>query len=230
LWPGEEAVGRRFRFFQSEPLEVVGIVKDIKAVSLGEAPTSMVYQPMDMAPQAAVTLFLQTNGAPGPVLAEAHRLVRGVDTRIPITYEKTVAEHMAFALWPSWMGALLLGAFGLLALVLASMGVYGVMAYSVNQRTREIGIRMALGAQSGEVLQLVLRQGMLLAAIGLALGLIAAFGVTRLLAALLYGVNPNDPAVFASVTVLLAAAAFAACYFPARRAVKIDPVLALRID
>ncbi len=124
----------------------------------------------------------------------------------------------------------MLGAFGLLALVLASMGVYGVMAYSVSQRTREIGIRMALGAQGWEVLQLVLRQGMVLAAIGLVVGLVAAFGVTRLVAALLYGVNPSDPSVFGTVTVLLAAAAFAACYFPARRAVKIDPVIALRFD
>ncbi|MGI9089443.1 MAG: ABC transporter permease [Chthoniobacterales bacterium] len=230
LWPNEDAVGQRFHFFQSEPVEVIGIAKDIKAVSLGEMPAPMVYQPMTDSPKAAVTLFIQTIGAPGPVLAEAHRLVRAADTRIPITYEKTVAEHMAFALWPSWMGALLLGAFGLLALVLASMGVYGVMAYSVSQRTREIGIRMALGAQSREVVGLVLRQGMILAAIGLLVGLLAACGLTRLLAALLYGVNPNDPTVFLGVTVLLAAAAFAACYFPARRAVKIDPVVALRFD
>ncbi|MDQ6623766.1 MAG: hypothetical protein M3Y86_09840, partial [Verrucomicrobiota bacterium] len=167
---------------------------------------------------------------PGPLLAEAHRLVRGRDSHIPIIYEKTIAEHMSFALWPSWMGAVLLGGFGLLALVLASMGVYGVMAYSVSRRTREIGIRMALGAQTSEVLHLILRQGMGIAAIGLTSGLIAAFGATRLLAALLYGVNPSDPAVFTSVTLLLGAAAFAACYFPARRAVRIDPVVALRFE
>jgi macrolide transport system ATP-binding/permease protein len=230
LWPGEDAIGRRFRFFQSDPVEVIGITKDIKAVSLGEAPTPMVYLPFSEAPKSAVTLFIQTAGPPGPILAEAHRLVRATDTRIPITYEKTVAEHMAFALWPSWMGALLLGAFGLLALVLASMGVYGVMAYSVSQRTREIGIRMALGAQGWEVLNLVLRHGMMLAATGLIVGLAAAFAVTRLVAALLYGVDTSDPIVFGSVTVLLAAAAFAACYFPARRAVMIDPVIALRFD
>jgi len=110
------------------------------------------------------------------------------------------------------------------------MGVYGVMAYSVTQRTRELGIRMALGAQSWEVVRLVMRQGMLLAAVGLIVGLLAAFAATRLVAALLYGVNPSDPFVFAAVTILLAAAAFAACYFPARRAVKIDPVIALRFE
>lgn len=230
IWPGEEAIGRRFRFFQSEAVEVIGIAKDIKALSLGEAPTPMVYQPVYEAPKAAVTLFIQTTGAPGAMVSEMRRIVRARDTHIPITYEKTIEDHMAFALWPSWMGAVLLGAFGLLALVLASMGVYGVMAYSVSQRTRELGIRMALGAQRHEVVQLVLQQGMTLAGVGLVVGLLAAFGATRLIAALLYGVNPNDPAVFIGVTSLLAAAAFAACYFPARRAVKIDPVVALRFE
>jgi putative ABC transport system permease protein len=120
--------------------------------------------------------------------------------------------------------------FGLLALVLASMGVYGVMAYSVSQRTRELGIRMALGAQGGQVIRLVLRQGMLLAVIGLILGLFVAFGSTRLASSFLYGVNPSDPVIFVGVTVLLGAAAFAACYFPARRALKIDPIIALRFE
>jgi ABC-type antimicrobial peptide transport system permease subunit len=142
----------------------------------------------------------------------------------------TIRDHMATALWPSWMGAILLGSLGLLALVLASMGVYGVMAYSVSQRTRELGIRMALGAQTGQVLQLVLRQGMMLASVGLGFGLFAAFGSTRLAGTFLYGVNPSDPVIFIGVTSLLAVAAFAACYFPARRALKINPVTALRID
>ncbi|MFL6595778.1 MAG: ABC transporter permease, partial [Chthoniobacterales bacterium] len=230
LWPHEESIGRRFRFFKSEPLEVIGVARDTKAVTLVEAPAPMVYLPLNEAPKGAVTFFLQTSGAAGPALAEAHRIIRSVDTRIPITYEKTIEDHMAFALWPSWMGAVLLGGFGLLALMLATMGVYGVMAYSVSQRTREIGIRMALGAQTTEVLLLVFRQGMTIAAVGLTTGLLAALGATRVLAALLYGVNPTDPFVFTIVTVLLGGAAFAACYFPARRAVRIDPVRALRFE
>ena len=137
---------------------------------------------------------------------------------------------MAVALWPSWMGAMLLGGLGLLAFILASMGVYGVMAYSVSQRTRELAIRMAVGAQTGQVIQLVLRQGMLLAAFGLVFGLFAAFGSTRLAGSFLYGVNPSDPVIFIGVTSLLAMAAFTACYFPARRALKINPVTALRIE
>jgi ABC-type antimicrobial peptide transport system permease subunit len=110
------------------------------------------------------------------------------------------------------------------------MGVYGVMAYSVSQRTRELGIRMALGAQTSQVIHLVLRQGMLLAVVGLGCGLFAAFGSTRLAGSLLYGVNPSDPVIFVSVTSLLALAALAACYFPARRATRIDPVQALRAE
>ncbi|CAN5602639.1 ABC transporter permease [soil metagenome] len=230
LWPNEEALGRRFRFYQSELVEVVGIARNVKAITLQEAAAPMVYLPMVEAPKGAVTLFLQTEGAPGPVLREARRLLRALDVQIPVIYEKTIADHMAFALWPSWMGAVLLGTLGALALLLASMGVYGVMAYAVHQRTRELGIRMALGAQSWEVLRLVLRQGMALAVVGLGVGLLAALGATRLLAALLYGVNPSDPLVFVGVTSLLGAAAFVACYFPARRALKIDPVVALRFE
>lgn len=230
FWPGQLAIGRRFRFFQGEPIEVVGIVQDVKLFSLGEAPTWIVYLPMHTQPQGGATLLINTIGAPGSALAEAQRVVRRVDTHIPITYAKTMREHLAVALWPSWMGAVLLGTFGLLALVLASMGVYGVMAYSVSQRTRELGIRLALGAQAHQVVGLVVRQGMMLAAIGLVGGLLVAFGATRLVAALLYGVNPSDPWVFAGVTTLLGLAALAACYWPARRALKIDPVVALRFE
>ena len=231
FWPGEDPIGRRFRYYNREgSFEVIGLARDVKAVTLGETPVPMLYTPFRDLPDGGITIFVHTGGAPGSMLAETHRIVRNIDNHISITYEKTVAQHLAFALWPSWMGAILLGSLGLLALVLASVGVYGVMAYSVSQRTRELGIRMAFGAQSSQVLQLVLRQGMLLAAIGLVLGLLAAFGSTRLASTLLYGVNPSDPTVFIGVTLLLAAAAFAACYFPARRALKIDPVVALRFE
>src|SRR5207237_8166749 len=155
-------------------------------------------------------LFDTTNCAPGVMLNEIRRIYRDVDVHIPITYEKTIRNLMATALWPSWMGAILLGGLGLLALVLASMGVYGVMAYSVNQRTRELGIRMALGAQTGQVLQLVLRQGMLLASFGLGFGLFAAFGSTRLAGSFLYGVMPSDPFIFIGVTSLIALAVLSA--------------------
>jgi predicted permease len=231
FWPNEDALGRRFRFMiDKAPIEVIGIARNSKATTLGETPIPMVYWPLKEITDTGITLFIHTTGAPGMMLSQIRRIVRDVDVHIPIIYEKTIRDHMSIALWPSWMGAMLLGSLGLLAFILASMGVYGVMAYSVSQRTRELGIRMALGAQTSQVIQLVLRQGMLLAAIGLGFGLFAAFGSTRLAGALLYGVNPSDPVIFVGVTSLLAFAAFAACYFPARRALKIDPVTALRID
>jgi macrolide transport system ATP-binding/permease protein len=231
FWPNEDALGRRFRFMiDKAPIEVIGIARNSKATTLGETPIPMVYWPLKEITDAGITLFVHTSGVPGVVLSQIRRIVRDVDVHIPITYEKTIRDHMSIALWPSWMGAMLLGSLGLLAFILASMGVYGVMAYSVSQRTRELGIRMALGAQTGQVIQLVLRQGMLLAAIGLGFGLFAAFGSTRLAGSLLYGVNPSDPVIFVDVTSLLAFAAFAACYFPARRALKINPVTALRFD
>lgn len=231
FWPNEDPMGRRFRFLvDNESIEVIGIARHAKATTLGEVPAPMVYVPFVELPDGGISLFVRTADSPGVMLSEMRRIVRNIDLKIPITYEKTIRDHMAFALWPSWMGAILLGSLGVLALVLASMGVYGVMAYSVSQRTRELGIRMALGAQARQVLQLVLRQGMTLAAIGLLLGLLCAFGSTRLVGTLLYGVNPSDPLIFIGVTAVLAAAAFMACYFPARRALKIDPVIALRFD
>jgi macrolide transport system ATP-binding/permease protein len=231
FWPNEDALGRRFRFMvKNNPIEVIGIARNSKAVTLGETPVPMVYLPLNEITDTGITLFVHTTGAPGMMLTEIRRIVRAVDVHIPITYEKTIRDYMAVALWPSWMGAMLLGGLGLLAFILASMGVYGVMAYSVSQRTRELAIRMALGAQTGQIIQLVLRQGMLLAAIGLVFGLFAAFGSTRLAGSFLYGVNPSDPVIFVGVTSLLAMAAFAACYFPARRALKINPVTALRIE
>jgi predicted permease len=231
FWPNEDAIGRRFRFLvKKDPIEVIGIARNSKGVTLGEVPTPMVYLPLKELSDTGITLFVHTIGSPGIMLSEIRRIIRAVDVHIPITYEKTIREHMSVALWPSWMGAMLLGSLGLLAFILASMGVYGVMAYSVSQRTRELGIRMALGAQTSQVIHLVLRQGMLLAIIGLGFGLFAAFGSTRLAGSFLYGVNPNDPVVFVGVTSLLALAALAACYFPARRAIKINPVTALRID
>ena len=231
FWPNEDALGRRFRFMiNKDPIEVIGIARNSKAVTLGEVPQPMVYWPLKDITDTGTTLFVHTKTAPGPMLSEIRRIVRGVDVHIPITYEKTIRDHMGIALWPSWMGAMLLGSLGLLAFILASMGVYGVMAYSVSQRTRELGIRMALGAQTSQVIKLVLRQGMFLAVIGLAFGLFAAFGSTRLAGSFLYGVNPSDPLVFAGVTSVLACAALAACYLPARRAARVDPVQALRME
>ena len=158
------------------------------------------------------------------------RELRGLDPTLPLYEVKTLTEHMKIPLFPAQMAAGALGSFGVLALVLAAVGIYGVMSYVVAGRTREIGLRMALGAQSGNVRNLILRQGMTLALIGSVIGLAIAFGATRLLKSVLYGVSASDPVTFVGVTFLLASVALFACWLPARRATRVDPMIALRAE
>ena len=153
-----------------------------------------------------------------------------LDPTLPIYDAKTLTEHMNIPLFPAKMAAGVLASFGLLALILAAVGIYGVMYYVVVCRTREIGLRMALGAQASDVLRLVLRQGMLLALIGTAIGLVIGLGGTRLLKTLLYGVNAADPMSFAAVTLLLGSVTLLACWLPAHRATRVDPMIALRTE
>ena len=156
--------------------------------------------------------------------------VQSIDRNLAFIAVNTIGELLDQGLWAPRMGAMLLGVFGLLALLLATVGIYGVLSYSVSQRTQEVGIRMALGATSRTVLGLVVGQGMLLVAIGVGIGLAGSLGLARLLASLLFGVNTSDPATFALVSLVLAAAAFVATYIPARRATKVDPITALRYE
>jgi ABC-type antimicrobial peptide transport system permease subunit len=179
---------------------------------------------------SAAALEVRTSGNPEALMATLRNQVQQLDRNLAFTNMQTATEILSQGLWAARMGAALLGLFGLLALVLASVGIYGVLAYSVAQRTGEIGIRMALGAQPGEVLRLVLRQGMTLAAIGAILGLVAALLLARTAANLLYGVSATDPLTYAGITLLLLSVALLACYLPARRATRIDPVVALRFE
>jgi len=153
---------------------------------------------------------------------------RKLDPNLPLTDVKTLTEHMSLSLFPARAFASLLSAFGLLALTLAAIGIYGVMSYAVSQRTREIGVRMAVGAGAKDIFKLVIRRGLLLTSIGVGAGLVLALVGTRLIASLLSNVSAIDPLTFVGVTLLLVAVAFLACYFPARRAMKTDPMVALR--
>jgi predicted permease len=232
FWPGQDAVGKRFYAGGSDGslCEVIGIVKDGKYFSIGEDPTSFIYFSIYQSYASPVTLVVRTDGDMGAAVAAIRNEVRLLDPNLPIYGVHTLSEHMRLSLFPIRTGATVIGGFGLLALILAALGIYGVMAYSVSRRTREIGIRMALGAQAGDMLKLVMRQGMVLALIGIAFGLAAAFAVTRVMTSILYQVSATDPVTFVIIPFLLTGVVLAACYIPARRATKVNPVIALRYE
>ncbi len=231
FWPNEEALGKRFTFFGEDQLrEVTGVVRDTTVGAVGEDPVPLVYLPLLQNYSPNATLQVRTSGNPNAVLGTVRAQVQSLDRNLALTNIQTIGQILSDGLWAARMGAALLTLFALLALILASIGIYGVMAYSVSQRTQEVGIRMALGAQPGDVFKLVIGQGMILAGIGMAAGLAAALLLTRVLASLLFGVSPHDPVTFGGVTLLLGLVALLACYVPARRATRIDPLVALRYE
>jgi predicted permease len=232
LWPNESAVGKILRVGGPEgrPREVVGVAKTGRYRTLGESPRPAMWLNVNQSYDSSMMLLVRTSGDPREMVKAVRGEVQALDSRLPVYGVRTFREHMTWALWGTRMAATLSLAVGLLALFLAATGLYGVMAYTVSRRTREIGIRMALGAQAGHVLRLVAGQGMALAGIGVALGLAAAFAATRVLSSLLFGVSSTDLATFAVISALLAAVALLACYVPARRATKIDPLEALRYE
>lgn len=231
FWPNENAVGKRFHFFGETKLrEVVGVVRNTVVNAIGEEPQPLAYLPMTQDYSAAVTMQVRTNGRPEAVVPTVLRQVQSLDKNLALTNVNTIGELIDQGLWAPRMGAALLTVFGGLALILAVVGVYGVLSYSVQQQTREIGIRMAMGAQSGRVLSLVVQQGMRLAVAGLVVGLVIAFGVMRVLSSLLFGISSHDPVVFGGVSVILTTVAILACYIPARRAARVNPLVALRFE
>ncbi|HEX9426959.1 MAG TPA: FtsX-like permease family protein, partial [Candidatus Polarisedimenticolia bacterium] len=231
FWPGDDALGKRFKFFGDETFaEVVGIAADAKVQSLTEDPQPVAYLPEMQAFEPAMFLNVKTEGDPRALLDTVHRAAQALEPTMPLTNVQTAEDLIATTLWAPRMAAILLSIFGLLALVLASVGIYGVMSYAVSQRTREFGIRMALGAQPRDVLALVLHQGMKLVGLGVVIGLAAALGTTRLAATLLVGVSATDPATFAAIALLLSSVAAFASFLPARRATRVDPTIALRYE
>ena len=230
--PNQDPLGARVSLngAQGPWLEVVGLARDGKYITLGEAPAPFLYQPLAQRHESGMTLLVRTNGDPASYVSAVRGAVQSIERNLPLANARTMPELLRTSLFPARMGAVLLGVFGLLALLLASVGLYGVMSYSVSRRTREIGIRMALGAQRSDVLRLVLRESMTLVAAGMLLGLIAAFATTRLLAGFLYGVSPTDPAAFTGIALLLAVVALVASLVPARRAAKVDPMVAFRYE
>ncbi len=230
FWPGQDPLGKRYTFFGDPgPVEVIGVVRDIKYGTLGEDPQPYCYEPHSQRYSSNMTLLLRSDGNPGAALALAQRELRAMDPMLPQVGPNTIDQLIGNALWAPRFGASLLTIFGVLALVLAAVGIYGVVSFAVLRRTREIGIRMALGARRGGVLGLILKQGMLLVSVGLLLGVLAGAGLSTTLTSLLF-VSPLDPVAFGGTLAVLVLTALAASWIPARRATAIDPIRVLRYE
>ncbi len=233
FWQGEKAIGKPFRISRNgAPIQVVGIARDSKTIFLGEDPRPFLYLPLKQNYRSEVTYFLHTEGNPLASLNAVRQAVRDLDSKMVIFDVKSMNEHLSSGLAFMFirLGATLAAIFGFVGLVLAVVGIYGVISYSVTQRTHEIGIRLALGAQTSDVLKLVLKQGMWMTLAGIGIGLVAAVLLTRALAGLLYGVSTTDFLTFSAVSLILAGVALAASFIPARRAAKTDPIVALRYE
>jgi len=233
LWANQDPIGKRIRFSGEDKnpwWTIVGIVNDVSQYSLDQKAPMQIYLSHEQFPTSFNTIVVKTNGQPETVTAAVRNAILSVDSEQAIFNVATLQELQANSILLRSFFMLLLIIFALLALVLAVVGIYGVMSYAVTQRTQEIGIRLALGARAGDVLSLILRNGMILTLAGVLLGLAGSFFLTRLLATLLFGVEPTDAATFASVSIALIVAAFVACYIPARRATKVDPLVSLRYE
>jgi predicted permease len=231
LWPGENPVGKRVQLPLKAPgpeFEVVGVTRNGKYQSLAEETKAFFYLPLSQAPRPGVTYFVRSEGPPDALAAQVRRELREIDPNLPAYSLLTLDEYLGRQTRQPRTTSTLLAVGSLLALSIAATGLYGVLAYLVRRREREIGIRMALGAQWRDVMRLVVGHGMALTAIGLGLGLVAAFAVGRLIASMLFGVTPADPATFASVATVVAIVALVACTLPALRAARIEPAEALR--
>jgi predicted permease len=242
-FPRQESLGKRLRIVKRVPgangaptdapqpwLTVVGVVPDVVQDNVGSEMAPLIYLPLRQEPRSGVLAVLRTSVPPGTLLNSLRKEVQTVDENLPVTQLDTLNNLILLRSWPWRVFGSMFAIFAFIALILASVGLYGVMAHSVSQRTQEIGVRVALGASSGRILRLVFAQGMSQLAIGLAIGVAAAFGVTRVLKGLLIGVSSTDPMTFLIVATVLTAAGVLGCIIPARRAVRVDPVVALRHD
>ena len=233
VWPGQSAIGKRFRVSKDGPkVEIVGITGDVAYFSLGETPKPFFFRPYSQSYRSSFTLTVHTSVDPASVAGAVRTAVASLDPTLALFDVRSFEEHLrgGRALIGTRLGAAFAAVFGALALVLAAVGLYGLLSYAVAQRTREIGIRVALGARTSTVLRLVVRQGLVMSAVGAALGLAITIGVTRLLTALLFGVAPNDPLILGGVLLALLAIGAAASAIPAFRAARVDPLVALRAE
>jgi predicted permease len=234
MWPGEEAVGRRFRLQGADSgwIEVVGIIEDGKYNYIFQDPTMYFFLPLEQNYRAMRAMHIRTTGAPEALAPALQREIRALNPQLPVYDVRSMRRMLdgGNGFFLLHMGALFGGSLGLLGLALALIGIYGVVSFSSAQRTQEIGVRMALGAQRRDILRLVVGGGLVLVGAGIVLGLAAAFGVARLMGNLLFGISSTDPLTFVSVPLVLATMALIASYVPALRATRLDPMRALRSE
>jgi hypothetical protein len=232
VWPGQSAIGKRFHINGDEGpiVEIVGVVRGMQDIILGETPKPYVFLPVAQAYRPTMTMLVQTASDPSSVVRSMRAVIAGVDPSLPVFDVRTMDDHLrnGQALLSPRLGSAFATVFGLLALVLATIGVYGVVSYSVAQRTREIGMRMALGARRPAIIRLVVGQGMRLGWTGLAIGLVLSVATMGVVSSVLYGVTARDPLVLGSVVGLLMVVVAVASLVPARRAMRIDPITSLR--
>jgi predicted permease len=232
FWPGASPLGRRLVIDAKtgETVEIVGVVQNGKYRSLGEEPRPAIFMSFHQRPGSRATLIAHVSGDPQSVLAALRLATKEIDPRLALNHTETMGQYLLFALFPMRVSAVLLGALGAAALLLAASGLFGVIAYSVARRTREVGVRMALGARPGQIARQIVGEGLRLAAWGIALGIVGALGLTRLLNGLLFNTSATDPLTFTAVSVILFSVAALACWIPARRATRVDPSVALRSE
>jgi putative ABC transport system permease protein len=228
-WLDGDPIGQRVRLSGEEtPRQIVGVARTVNYTSLGEAPQLCVYVPLTQQFSESATLYVRTAGDPGGVLRSVQQELRAIDQRVEANDVRTIQTLIAQSLFGVTIGVGLLGVFGIIALALASLGLYGALAYAVRQRQREIAVRMALGARRGSVIGLVLRHGLTVIGVGLGVGLGASLLIGRALKTVLFGVTPADPVAIGTAALVLLATGACACYLPARRASRLDPLRALR--
>jgi ABC-type antimicrobial peptide transport system permease subunit len=226
-WQGRNPIGQHFKDHQ-QMVEIVGVVKTGKYRSLSEDPLDFMYLPLGS--QSQEFLVVRTRTGEEAALGEIRRVIQSLDPNVVPMEMETISQYMALPLFAAHTTGVLLALFGSVALLLATIGLSGVVSYSVSLRTNEIGVRMALGADRLDVVRLILKQGMRLTGIGILIGVVLSFATTRVLAGLLYGIKADDPLTFASIALFLGAVAFISCYVPACRAASIDPMKSLRAN
>jgi putative ABC transport system permease protein len=232
-FPGEDPLGKRLTIYmknENVPTEIIGVVGDSRHMGLDSEIEPMSYWPHPEQAFSFMTFVIRAQGAAAGIAPAARNVIQTLDSEQPVADVRTMESLLAKSVARARFSTLLLTVFASVALLLAAVGIYGVMAYTVSQRTHEIGVRMALGAQTRDVLRLVVRQGMALALAGVAIGLIASFMLTRLMKSLLFEVSATDPLTYGLIAVILSFVALLACFIPARRATKVDPMTALRYE